>query len=134
VLSDLQEYTQDEVKMTRILIADPDSNTRKALTLLLTHKMGIKAICEAEQADTLDQLVYDFQPDILLLSDSFRGFNPMAACLQLRKKLPTLTIVLLSVNETASETARACGVEFIHKGASLEQTLQRLTMIIGRSL
>jgi DNA-binding NarL/FixJ family response regulator len=130
----LWEYTQVEVKMTRILIADPDINTRKALALLLKHKMGVDAICEADDAASLARLVNSFCPDILLLSDALPGIAIQDACPQLRKIVPSLWVALLSVRESAVETARLNHMEFIHKGASLEQTLNQLSEMIGRSI
>jgi DNA-binding NarL/FixJ family response regulator len=126
-----REYTDGEEIMTRILIADPEITTRKALALLLMHRMGVIEICEAEDADVLYHRLDEFRPDTLLLCDTLPGLSVPAGLCLLREKYPALRIGLLSVDETSLQKARACNMEFIHKGASPERTLEQLSIIIG---
>ena len=45
--------------MIRIIIADPDSATRKALTLLLRRKLGTDGIIEVDGVETLIRALGD---------------------------------------------------------------------------
>ena len=53
--------------MIRILIADPDSATRKALILLLQRKLGTNYIYEVRDVESLIRTLADTPPDVLLL-------------------------------------------------------------------
>ena len=53
--------------MIRILIADPDSATRKALILLLRRKLGTDCIIEIADVETLIRTLANMPPDLLLL-------------------------------------------------------------------
>ena len=118
--------------MTRILIADPDSASRKALALLLTRKLGVEIIIEATEADSLSALVKSTFPDVLLLDDCLPGLDLPETCQLLQKAFPNLKIVLLSLDETARENATCCGIQFIHKGACMDETISRLQTILGK--
>ena len=119
--------------MTRILIADPDTASRKALALLLTRKLGVEIILEATEADSLSALIKATAPDVLLLDDCLPGLNHPETCQLLRATFPDLKIALLSLDESARDKAVACGAEFIHKGACLDETLSHLKTIIGET-
>lgn len=118
--------------MTRILIADPDSASRKALALLLTRKLGAEIIIEATEANSLSKLIETTLPNVLLLDDSLPGLELPETCVQLRKEFPALTIILLSLDETAHEKATSCAIEFIDKGACcIDETISHLQAILG---
>jgi len=53
--------------MIRILTADSDSATRKAITLLLRRQLGTNSILEILDVQTLIRTVADASPDLLLL-------------------------------------------------------------------
>ena len=119
--------------MQSILIADPDSASRKALTLLLTRKLGITNYCEAGDVDTLIRLLVDEPPDILLLDWRLYGAPAPETCRLLRKAYPSMKIVLLSVDANDSLMAQECGAEFIHKGASPDELVSVLeSMLKGK--
>jgi DNA-binding NarL/FixJ family response regulator len=119
--------------MTRILIADPDPASRKALALLFSRKLGAEMIFEATEADSLLNMVTSTLPNVLLLDDSLNGLDLPETCQRLQKVFPTLTIALLSLNESAGEKAAALGIKFIHKGACLDETLSHLKTILGET-
>lgn len=119
--------------MTRILIADPDPTSRKALALLLTRKLGAEIIIEATEAASLLNLAISTLPNVLLIDDSLTGLDLSETCHSLQKALPSLTIALLSLNESAGEKATALGIKFIHKGACLDETLSHLQAILGET-
>lgn len=53
--------------MTRILIADPNTHTRQAFTLLLERRLGATGICEAWDRESLERELATCAPDVLLL-------------------------------------------------------------------
>ncbi len=116
--------------MTRILIADPDMASRKALALLLTRKLGIDCIDEASDTGVLIRCMAENPPDLLLLNWTLQGTPGPETCRLLRKTYRDLKIVLLSPNPEDAEAARAAGAEFLYKGAPADEALAVLTPLV----
>jgi DNA-binding NarL/FixJ family response regulator len=120
----------EEDGMTRIVIADSDSAGRKALTLLLTHKLGITDIYEAGDADTLIHTLVNCPPDIFLLDWRLYGATAPETCRLFLKAYPALKIVLLSVNAEDRRAVQESGASFIHKGADPDDTLTAFRQLL----
>ncbi len=116
--------------MTRILIADPDITSRKALTLLLAKKYGISGILEAIDTETLIRCLAENDLDLLLLDWRLYGAPAPQTCHLILKAYPNLKIVLLSVDTGDYQTALNAGAAFIHKGASPDQVLSVLEALV----
>jgi DNA-binding NarL/FixJ family response regulator len=116
--------------MCRILIADPDPATRKALNLLLRCKLGSDDIVEIGDVETLIQTLVDAPPDLLILDWGLHGSPAPATCRLLRKAYPQLQVVLLSLDTgNALATVEAGGI-FIHKGAAPDELIATLTPLL----
>jgi DNA-binding NarL/FixJ family response regulator len=118
--------------MIRILIADPNSPTRKALNLLLRRKLGTDDIVEVENMEALIRTLADTPPDLILLDWQLHGSPAADTCRLLRKAYPELKIALLSVDAGDATAAREAGAEFIHKGASPDELIATLTPLLRR--
>ena len=118
--------------MIRIIIADPDSATRKALTLLLRRKLGTNGIIEVDGVETLIRALADTPPDLLLLDWRLYGSPAPETCRLLQRAYPQLKIVLLSVDAGDGTAAREAGAEFIHKGASPDELIATLTPLLRK--
>ncbi len=112
--------------MIRVVIADPDPATRKALTLLLQRKMDRNSIVEVGDVETLIRTLAGESPDLLLLDWRLYGSPAPDTCRLLQKAYPNLKIILLSVNAEDKAAAREAGAEFIHKGASPDEVIGTL--------
>jgi len=118
--------------MIRILIADPDSATRKALTLLLRRRLGTNGITEVSDVETLIRALADTPPDLLLLNWRLYGSPAPETCRLLQKAYPCLKIVLLSVDANDAGAAKEAGAAFIHKGASPDELIATLTPLLRK--
>lgn len=118
--------------MNRILIADPDSATRKAIILLLRRKLGTDCIIEVGDVETLIRALADLPPDLLLLDWRLYGSPATETCRLLRKAYPQLKIVLLSVDANDETAAKQSGADFVHKGASPDELIATLTQLLRR--
>ena len=118
--------------MIRILIADPDSATRKALILLLQRKLGTNCIFEVHDVETLIRTLANISPDVLLLDWRLYGSPAPETCRLLRKAYPHLSIVLLSVDAEDATAAKDAGAGFIHKGASPDELIATLTPLLRK--
>lgn len=120
--------------MIRIIIADPDSATRKALTLLLRRKMGTNGIVEVEDVETLIRTLADASPDLLLLDWRLYGSPAPDTCRLLQKAYPQLKIVLLSVDANDEAAAKDVGADFVHKGASPDELITILNPLLNKDM
>ena len=118
--------------MIRILIADPDAATRKALILLLQRKLCPNCIIEVQDVETLIRSLADTPPDLLLLDWRLYGSPAPETCRLLRKAYPHMDIVLLSVDAEDETAAREAGAGFIHKGASPDELIATLTGLLRK--
>lgn len=116
--------------MIRILIADPDSATRKALALLLQHKLGTYGIVEVGDVEALIRAMADTTPDLLLLDWRLYGSPAPETCRLLQKAYPHLKIVLLSVDANDELAAKEAGADFVHKGASPDELIAVLKPLL----
>ncbi len=118
--------------MIRILIADPDSATRKALILLMQRKLGTNCIIEVKDVETLIRSLADTPPDLLLLDWRLYGSPATETCRLLQKAYPQLKIVLLSVDANDATAAKEAGADFIYKGASPDELIATLTPLLRK--
>ena len=118
--------------MIRILIADPDSATCKALALLLQRKLGSYSIIEVQDVKTLIRSLADSSPDLLLLDWRLYGSPAPETCRLLQKAYPHLQIVLLSVDANDAAAAKEAGAMFIHKGAAPDELIATLTPLLHK--
>jgi len=119
--------------MIRIIIADPDPATRKALTLLLQRKLGTNSIVEVSDVETLIRALADATPDLLLLDWRLYGSPAPDTCRLLRKAYPHLKIVLLSVDVNDAAAAKEAGADFIYKGAPPDELITTLSLLLHKN-
>lgn len=118
--------------MIRITIADPDSATRKALTLLLQRKLGIHDVLEVDSVEALIRSLADTPPDLLLLDWRLYGSPAPETCRLLQRAYPQLKILLLSVDASDAVLAKDAGASFIHKGALPDELIATLTPLLRK--
>jgi DNA-binding response OmpR family regulator len=119
--------------MIRILIADPDSATRKALILLLQRKLGTNCVFEVKDLEMLIRTLADEPPDLLLLDWRLYGSPAPETCRLLRKAYSNMDVVLLSVDAEDETAAKEAGASFIHKGASPDELIATLTPLLRKN-
>jgi len=117
--------------MIRILIADPDSATRRALTSLLQRKLDLNTIIEVENIESLIRQLADIPPDLLILDWRLHGSPAPETCKLILKAYPLLKIILLSVDANDATTAKEAGAIFIHKGASPDELIAILNPLLS---
>ena len=118
--------------MIRIIIADPDSATRKALKLLLRRKLGTNGIVEVGDVETLIRTLANAPPDLLLLDWRLYGSPAPETCRLLQRAYPHLKIVLLSVDADDEAAAKEAGAEFVHKGALPDELMETLKPLLRK--
>jgi DNA-binding NarL/FixJ family response regulator len=118
--------------MIHILVADPDSATRKALALLLRRKLGTEKVVEVDSLETLIRALAETPPDLVLLDWRLYGSPAPETCRLLQRAYPCLKIVLLSVDANDAIAAKEAGASFIYKGASPDELIATLTPLLRK--
>ena len=119
--------------MIRIIIADPDSAARKALTLLLRRKLGEESIQEVVSVEALICALADTPPDLLLLDWRLYGSPAPETCRLLQRAYPRLKIILLSIDAGDATAAKEAGAEFVYKGAPPDELIATLTPLLRKN-
>jgi len=119
--------------MIRILIADPDATTRKALTLLLRRKLGSNGIVEIQDVESLIRALAE-PPDLLLLDWRLYGAPATETCRLLQKAYPKLKIVILSVDAGDEAAAKDAGADFIYKGVPPDELIELLKPFFDKKM
>jgi DNA-binding NarL/FixJ family response regulator len=124
------EYLLYDETMTRIYLADAQSEERSALRLLL---QDLKLEIAGEAADwftTLAQAPIS-HTDMLLVDWDLLPSSPTAALEELRKACPAaLVIVLISHLDARHQAALSAGADaFISKGETPERVAERLRAV-----
>jgi two-component system, NarL family, nitrate/nitrite response regulator NarL len=120
--------------MIRILIADPDPATRKALALLLRRKLSTDGVVEIQDVETLIRALAVTPPDLLMLDWRLYGSPAPETCRLLQKAYPHLKIILLSVDADDAAAAKEAGAMFIYKGAAPDELIATLTPLLQEAL
>jgi DNA-binding NarL/FixJ family response regulator len=92
----------------RILLADDHTMLLDAFRRLLEPRCEI--VGTACDGRALLELAADTNPDVIVLDISMPLLNGMDACVQLRRKMPGVRFVFLTVNEDPAIAAKAIGL------------------------
>ena len=122
----VRRYHNGMAPVLQVLLADADAATRNALALFLKSKLGLHAIGEAADGETLTRSMAENQPRLVLLDWSLPDRPAPERLMELKRANPDLRLVILSVDAAAAAEAIAIGAVFIHKGSAAEQVLEQL--------
>jgi DNA-binding NarL/FixJ family response regulator len=92
----------------RVLLADDHTMLLDAFRRLLEPRCEI--VGTACDGRALLELAADTKPDVIVLDIGMPRLNGMDACAQLRRKMPAVSLVFLTVNEDPDIAAEAIGL------------------------
>ncbi len=113
----------------RLLIVDDVYDVRRDLRLLITLSGKMEVAGEAADGREALQLVETLHPDVVLLDLEMPVMDGYEAARQIKARWPDCRVVAFSVHSysAARQKAAWAGVdEFIEKGASLNEILQKI--------
>ncbi len=116
--------------MPRVIIADPDPPSRKALMLWLVYKMGVDEIVLVADGEELMEQIEEAIPDIILMDWDLPNRPPLEYCQDVQSKHSALQWVILSVNGAVSKEAMHLSPWFLQKGAAPEAIFSLLKKVI----
>lgn len=87
---------QDQAR-TRILVADDHTLVRAGLKLILSAQPDFELVGEAATGKETIARARELRPDVLLLDIGMPGMNGLEAAMAIRKELPDIRIVVLTM-------------------------------------
>jgi two-component system KDP operon response regulator KdpE len=118
----------------KVLVVDDDSAIRRALHNTL-HGMGFEVDDAASGEAALD-LVREAEYDVVLLDINMPGIGGIRACREIRKSLPHLGILMLTVRDREEDkvTALDAGADdYITKPFNIRELAARIRAAVRRS-
>jgi two-component system response regulator DesR len=83
--------------LIRVLIAEDQAMIRGALAALLSTEPDIEVVAQVERGDRVVEEALRAQPDVALLDIEMPGQDGITAAADLRSKLPTCRVLILTV-------------------------------------
>jgi two-component system KDP operon response regulator KdpE len=118
----------------KVLVVDDDSAIRRALHNTL-HGMGFE-VDDASSGEAALDLVRQAEYDVVLLDINMPGIGGIRACREIRKSLPRLGILMLTVRDREEDkvTALDAGADdYITKPFNIRELAARIRSAVRRS-
>lgn len=115
----------------RLLIADDHEVVRRGLVSLLADT-EIEVVGEAHDAHQVLELVEELRPDVLLLDIRMGETDGLSALERLKQDRPELPILVLSMYDNPTYTARAVALGangYLLKGCNREELLEAIRKV-----
>ena len=101
------------MKPVRILLADDHVLFRAGIRSLLRDMPNVQIVAEANDGNEAVSLTEQHRPDVVLMDISMKGLNGLDATTQIKTRCPAVSVIILSMHDTADYVARA-----LHAGAT----------------
>jgi DNA-binding NarL/FixJ family response regulator len=93
--------------MIKLLIADDHAVVRSGIIHILEEDPELKVMGEAQNGDELMSKLYDEKWDVLVLDITMPGRNGLDLLIEIKKKLPALHVLILSMHPEEEIALRA---------------------------
>lgn len=119
-------------KIIKVLVADDHPVVRKGLQLCLAKQGKLKVVGEAVDGDDALRKARELSPDVVLMDISMPGMNGLAVTEVLRKELPDMKVLVLSVHsnkEYIFRVIQAGAHGYVSKEAPPEEVLRAIESV-----
>ena len=120
--------------MIRVLLAEDQAMVRGALAALLGLEPDIDVVAEADRGDETVRLAMSTKPDVALLDIELPGGDGLAAAVELRERLPSCRVVMLTTFGRAGYLRRAIdggAVGFLSKDAPASELAKAIRAVMA---
>ncbi len=121
-------------KVIKVLVADDHPVVRKGLQSCLAKHGHLKVVGEAADGDEALRKTRELSPDVVLMDISMPGMNGLAVTEVLRKELPQIKVLVLSVHSNKSSIFRviqAGAHGYVSKEAPPEELVRAIESVNG---
>lgn len=116
--------------LTRVLIADDRSRSRRGLRALLTTHPGIEVIGEVGDGREALRLVEERRPDAVLMDAKMPALDGVTATRLIKERWPEVKVIILTMYGSRRTDALDSGADaFLVKGCPTSELLEA---ILGR--
>lgn len=119
--------------MTRIVIADDHELIRQGIKKIIRSSRDLRVVGEASNVADAVALVEQLSPDLLVLDISLPGHEGLEGLNEIRKRFPTLNIVMLSMypEERYAVLALKAGAgAYITKAMAAEELVKAIRKVV----
>ena len=119
-------------QIIKVLVADDHPVVRKGLQLLLARQGHLRLAGEACDGDEALRKTRELKPDVVLMDISMPGMNGLAVTEVLRKELPQIKVLILSVHnnkEYIFRVIQAGAHGYVSKEAPPEEVLRAIESV-----
>ncbi len=119
-------------KRIRLLLADDHPVVRKGILSCLMRQPGLEVVGEAGDGDEALAKAKELTPDLVLMDVDMPGLNGLAVTEVLRKELPQIRVLILSMHsspEYAMRTMEAGARGYVLKEASPEELVRAIQTV-----
>jgi DNA-binding NarL/FixJ family response regulator len=123
--------------MPRLLIVDDHGFIRRGIQTIL-HPFPEWELCgEADNGNDAIRMAGELRPEVIIMDVSMPGLNGIEATRAIRKALPGVKIVLLTLHESADlvrSAFRAGARGYLLKTDAEQELVRALTVVIGEGV
>lgn len=121
--------TSSRPSVKRVMLADDHAVVRRGLRTLIEGVPGWEVCAEAADGNETVALAAEARPDILIMDLSMPGLGGVDATIQIRKILPQIEVLILTMHESdrlAGQALRAGARGYLLKGESEDKLMEAL--------
>jgi DNA-binding NarL/FixJ family response regulator len=121
--------TSSRPSVKRVMLADDHAVVRRGLRTLIEGVPGWEVCAEAADGKETVTLAAEARPDILIMDLSMPGLGGVDATIQIRKILPQIEVLILTMHESdrlAGQALRAGARGYLLKGESEDKLMEAL--------
>ena len=120
----------------RILIVEDHDLFRHGLRSMITAIPGYEVVGEAREGKEASSKALSLRPDMILMDLSLPGMNGIEATAQIKRRMPNIRVLVLTVhktNEYVTQALRVGADGYVLKDASYDEFVIAIqTVIIGK--
>lgn len=121
---------------TRVVVVEDHTLLRQSLVRAVANEPGFEVVAEIDRGDEAFEAVKKYRPDLVLLDIGLPGENGLNVAARLRKELPMLRVVFLTMHDDDQTIHTAVGLGadgYVSKTASTEELLGGLRAVASGS-
>lgn len=121
--------TSSRPSVKRVMLADDHAVVRRGLRTLIEGVPGWEVCAEAADGNETVALAAETKPDVLIMDLSMPGLGGVDATIQIRKILPQIEVLILTMHESdrlAGQALRAGARGYLLKGESEDKLMEAL--------
>jgi DNA-binding NarL/FixJ family response regulator len=118
--------------MLRVLVADDHTLVRESIVKAVAVVDDVEVVAQAQDGPTALDRCRELQPDLVLLDVAMPGLDGLSVATELRKDLPGLRIIMLTMHDDVPSVERALTIPvdgFVSKSAPISELVSAIQTV-----